>query len=123
MNNAMPGRFVILYHDSPRGDHWDLMFENEESLTTWALPPQTPGEAFVCPAEPLPDHRLAYLEYEGPVSGNRGSVRQVDAGNFEASGANRYRLSGRFFKGILTVEKITDTEDQLQFIPFQSTYS
>lgn len=35
------------------------------------------------PAEPLPDHRLFYLDYEGPVSGNRGVVTQWDKGIFE----------------------------------------
>jgi len=28
----------------------------------------------------LPDHRAVYLEYEGPVSGNRGSVQRLRAG-------------------------------------------
>jgi len=34
-------------------------------------------------ATALPDHRKEYLEYEGPVSGNRGSVKRVDQGKFE----------------------------------------
>lgn len=114
----MPNRFVILHHASPRGDHWDLMLENEEALTTWALPPQTLGEAFVCTAAPLPEHRLAYLEYEGPVSGNRGSVRRVDAGSYVTMEMGHYRLTGRCVVGILTVEKITNAEDRLQFVPF-----
>ena len=33
-------------------------------------------------AEALPDHRLMYLDYEGPVSGNRGNVVQWDRGTF-----------------------------------------
>jgi hypothetical protein len=28
----------------------------------------------------LPDHRRGYLDYEGPVSGDRGTVRRVQAG-------------------------------------------
>ena len=35
-------------------------------------------------AEQLPNHRLAYLDYEGLVSGERGTVRRVDAGTFES---------------------------------------
>jgi hypothetical protein len=31
-------------------------------------------------AERLPDHRPAYLEYEGPVAGNRGKVRRLAKG-------------------------------------------
>jgi len=34
-------------------------------------------------AERLPDHRSAYLDYEGPVSGGRGTVRRVAAGELE----------------------------------------
>ena len=30
-----------------------------------------------------PDHRLAYLDYEGPVSGGRGSVTRWDQGTYE----------------------------------------
>jgi hypothetical protein len=34
-------------------------------------------------AYPLGDHRIAYLDYEGPVSGDRGYVRRLDAGKVE----------------------------------------
>jgi|YNPMSStandDraft_1061717.scaffolds.fasta_scaffold00672_2 hypothetical protein len=75
-------RFVVLEHDSPRGRHWDLMLEQEGKLRTWALaaPPDTAGPI---PAEALADHRLAYLDYEGPISGGRGQVRRWDAGLYE----------------------------------------
>ena len=33
-------------------------------------------------AERLPDHRRRYLDYEGPISGNRGSVIRWDAGDY-----------------------------------------
>lgn len=75
-------RFVVLEHDSPRGLHWDLMLHQGAALATWALPqpPDAPGPL---PAERLPDHRLAYLDYEGPVSGDRGQVVRWDTGSFE----------------------------------------
>jgi hypothetical protein len=74
-------RFVILRHESPGGLHWDLMLEAGESLRTWALPqPPEPHVELACRA--LPDHRLAYLDYEGPVSGNRGSVTRWDQGTY-----------------------------------------
>ncbi len=41
----------------------------------------TPGAHIAALA--LPEHRLAYLDYEGPVSGNRGSVKRWDAGWYE----------------------------------------
>lgn len=34
-------------------------------------------------AERLADHRRVYLEYEGPLSGDRGEVRRVASGTFE----------------------------------------
>ena len=62
-------RFVILEHDHPVL-HWDLMLEAGDVLQTWRLAnPPTPGCAIDATA--LPDHRLTYLDYEGPVSGNR----------------------------------------------------
>jgi hypothetical protein len=77
------GRFVVLRHafpsDHPREDHWDFMFERDGTLTTWALNewPQS-GQPFT--ARQLPPHRLHYLDYEGPLSDDRGSVTRYDAG-------------------------------------------
>lgn len=74
-------RFVILIHDHPHL-HWDFMLESDGALRTWRLEsPPEPGREI--PAEPLADHRIAYLDYEGPVSGNRGEVRRWDAGTYE----------------------------------------
>lgn len=80
-------RFVILRHELPptdtRGLHWDLMLENAETLWTWALPQEPVGERMEMIAARLPDHRPAYLDYEGAVSNQRGTVRRWDAGTFE----------------------------------------
>src|SRR5262245_6015254 len=72
-------RFVLLDHDHPT-PHLDLMLEAEGTLLTWRLgaPPD-----HVQLAEPIGHHRLHYLDYEGPVSGNRGSVTRRDRGNME----------------------------------------
>ncbi len=74
-------RFVILEHDHPYL-HWDLMLEEESSLRTWRLenPPTTD---VLIQATPLASHRLIYLEYEGPVSGDRGIVRRWDQGSYQ----------------------------------------
>src|SRR4051794_31238897 len=74
-------RFVILEHDHPHL-HWDLMLEAGPVLRTWRLaePPQ-PGRAVA--AEPIADHRRLYLDYEGPVSGDRGRVKRWDWGTYE----------------------------------------
>ena len=75
-------RFVVLEHDRPGGLHWDFMLETGSVLATWALA-QAPDSADSVPAERLADHRTAYLEYEGPISGGRGSVTQWDRGTYE----------------------------------------
>jgi hypothetical protein len=76
-------RFAILRHDSLRGVHWDLLLEAGGMLRTWALEQEpAAGAAIACRA--LPDHRLLYLDYEGPVSGERGTVARWDRGTYEA---------------------------------------
>ena len=99
-------RYVILTHDHPFL-HWDLMLEVEGALRTWRLssPPEPQLEVA---AEPLGNHRLAYLDYEGPVSGDRGYVTRWDAGVVEwlSDDANLLcvRLSGEKLNGELTLE-------------------
>jgi hypothetical protein len=74
-------RFVILEH-TWNGVHWDLMLEVGGHLRTWAIDaPIAPGVDL--PARDLADHRLEFLDYEGPVSRNRGSVRRFDQGEYE----------------------------------------
>ncbi len=80
-------RYVVLHHRpfSAGVVHFDWMFENGESLLTWAtdsLPSRT--SASTVPANKLPDHRAVYLTYEGPLSDNRGDVSQVEKGYCKA---------------------------------------
>lgn len=91
------GRFVVLEHDSPRGRHWDLMLENGQVLATWALA-EPPDAGHAIAAQPLPDHRPAYLDYEGPISGNRGHVTRWDRGEYEilAGGFGQEELHATF---------------------------
>lgn len=39
-------------------------------------------------AKKLADHRLAYLDYEGPISKNRGQVKRVDKGSYDLLESN-----------------------------------
>jgi hypothetical protein len=97
-------RFVILEHDHPEL-HWDFMLEVGGVLQTWRLPtPPRPGQTV--PADMLFDHRTIYLDYEGPVSGNRGHVTRWDAGTYSWSPADKgaegrvaVRLDGRRLHG------------------------
>lgn len=72
--------FVVLEHDWPEL-HWDLMLESGSSLATWRLK-HSPRTGLWIPAERIADHRKAYLNYEGPVSGNRGCVSRQFSGQF-----------------------------------------
>ncbi|HUY93483.1 MAG TPA: DNA polymerase ligase N-terminal domain-containing protein [Pirellulales bacterium] len=78
-------RFVILRHDCPPGYqrdlHWDFMLEADGVLKTWALSQEPAGQSEIA-AEMLADHRLAYLDFEGPVSGGRGTVSRWDRGTY-----------------------------------------
>jgi DNA polymerase Ligase (LigD) len=110
-------RFVILEHDWPQR-HWDLMLEAGPVLRTWRL--AAPPEAGVdVAAQPIGDHRLHYLDYEGPVSGNRGFVVRWDGGTFEWQKGDSedvaVRLTGARCRGmltILTVRGIARLEDE-----------
>jgi hypothetical protein len=100
-------RFVLLYHDCPpnyeRASHWDFMLESGDVLRTWALErlprnwqaahSRTSVVYSNCPllaednlvtAMPLGDHRRDYLEIEGPLSGDRGTVIRVATGTYRS---------------------------------------
>lgn len=93
--NVMP-KFVVLFHrvkpGSGRADHYDLMIErpakngtdetradrDESSLMTWEL--SRTLAVGVLEARRLPNHRVFYLDFEGPISNDRGHVQRVQAG-------------------------------------------
>ncbi len=112
-------RYVILLHEvSPgagpaatggRGTHWDLMLECDGVLRTWALAEIPVGNGHTV-AERLPDHRLAYLEYEGPVSGNRGHVTRWDAGDYQFAAESSQRLEIRL-SGTRELQTVTLTRN------------
>ncbi len=99
-------RFVILEHDHPFL-HWDLMLECGAVLRTWrllSLP--RPGEGW---AEAAFDHRLLYLSYEGPISGNRGTVRRWESGEFDfhqdGPDCVQVQLRGTRLQGLLQLRR------------------
>jgi len=85
------------------------MLETDSALTTWSIPPQFPGLPFACPATRLSDHRKHYLDYEGEITGNRGTVARIDAGTYEQLSPETHILRGTRFSGKLTVENETMT--------------
>lgn len=87
-------RYVILTHDHPF-PHLDLMLDTGAVLRTWRLlgDPRAGGPV---PAESLPEHRRAYLDYEGPISGGRGRVIRWDEGGYEVLEESATGLKLRF---------------------------
>ena len=81
---SLTARFVILEHDHP-ALHWDFMLEANGVLRTWRLPAVPAAGEMI--AEQIADHRLAYLDYEGPVSGARGTVKRWDHGTYRLESA------------------------------------
>lgn len=105
-------RFVILEHDHPFL-HWDLMLEQDGTLRTWRLlekPERTNQSGTEIEAERLADHRSAYLEYEGPVSGDRGSVTRWDSGRYSISNSSGDHLclhmDGQRLSGDFVIERV-----------------
>ncbi len=111
------GRYVILLHRWPQGpprffdeteperrvirrggDHFDWMFQSDSCLATWATARRLSVDRKAeTGAIRLPDHRSAYLDYEGAVSGNRGTVARVESGDFRLISAtpDRYEIQTR----------------------------
>ena len=141
-------RFAILEHDFPHL-HWDLLLEAGSACRTWRLsappwqraprlpehspqssaslrppPPRKTEEPGIgaIHADALPDHRLMYLDYEGPVSGNRGTVTRRDGGTFTWITARTDRvvvlLDGDQASGRLELD-CRQNEWQADFVPRQ----
>lgn len=104
-------RFVVLLHEgSPRGTHYDLLLQTGDVLRAWALeqPPEAVADQ---PALALPDHRAAYLDYEGEISGGRGRVTRWDGGEYQPHRQSAdelvVRLAGKRFTGRLRLWRIS----------------
>lgn len=81
---------TLLLHTTREGDHHDWLLGDPASgpgrgtgrlWTARVAPPSWAwAESGRFAVTPLPPHRPCYLRYEGPISGDRGHVRRVDAG-------------------------------------------
>ena len=108
-------RFVLLHHvmpaDAGRPDHWDFMLERDDNLATWALESRPDLSEFTS-AIRLANHRLRYLDYEGPISGSRGHVTQFDSGEYRLLEENedlvRAELRGQKLIGLATLVRSED---------------
>jgi hypothetical protein len=95
-----PKRFptVLLRHDLPDGSHhfdWMLARDDHGPLLTFRLDRDIGLDPGPFQAAPIGDHRRVYLEREGPVSGNRGTVSRIACGwcVISESGPTQIRLT------------------------------
>jgi len=114
-------RFVILHHCLPpvgeRQSHWDLMIECDGELLTWALD-ECPKLNSRVSAIKLANHRIDYLEYEGPVSGGRGEVQRVESGSCTILHRDASRVSvhlrGETLHCVVNISRETNDVEQAQ---------
>ncbi|HBP22138.1 MAG TPA: hypothetical protein DEA08_30690 [Planctomycetes bacterium] len=102
--DGSPRAFVVQEHQVAPGDlHYDLMIEAGEVLVTFQLDEAPRAEGVV--GRRSFDHRRRYLDYEGPISQDRGEVRIWDRGQVEdlegdpRASSYRLRFSGRRLRG------------------------
>lgn len=109
---ASTARYAILSHDFPY-PHWDLFLEVGPVLSSWRLA-ERPDRCDSVPAERAPDHRLEYLEYEGPISNERGSVVRWDRGHYttRSRSSDRWllRFEGEQMRGVWCLSRLPDSE-------------
>ncbi|MBX3395054.1 MAG: hypothetical protein KF841_06765 [Phycisphaerae bacterium] len=131
-------RFVLLFHRDPRGDHYDLMIQAaalhqerrgdpsgpgeavvdsaDERLATWKMsdpPDSIRGVPLAC--QRIADHRAVYLSYEGPISGDRGTVTRYDSGQCEieklvSGDCILLRFFGQRLHGRFQLEHVADSD-------------
>jgi hypothetical protein len=116
--------FVILHHIGHGPEHWDLMLDVGNVLATWQLLEDpnslTAKEPKPISATRIGDHRRAYLNHEGPVSGGRGKVNRVEQGSYEMVDQTKklwtVRLEGTWLRGTfrLALEHRRSNEWSLQ---------
>ena len=90
------------------------MIEVGVSLRTWALASEPVGDVPIA-AEALAPHRLAYLDFEGPIAGDRGTVTQWDRGTYcvleETENRLVIDLSGERLRGTARLERQAGSTD------------
>ena len=92
-------RFVI-HHHSHQNSHYDLMIEKHNSLVTWQIKEKDLIdilEGRIISVRKIQNHRTEYLEYEGPITCDRGHVKIFDTGEYKEVEWNDSRIILNFF--------------------------
>ncbi len=140
-------KFVILRHESGRGldrsefdqtipdrigsAHFDWMFQIDGRLRTWATQTIDRFDTWVrLDADRLADHRVAYLDYQGDLSNDRGTVARVLAGSYMVAEDREDRfvaqmswsIQGQSHSGFAICQRIIVDSDA-SFADLRSTWS
>lgn len=115
---------VLLRHTLPDGSfHFDWMLARDGvgPLLTFRLEQDISEGSDGFTGKHLPDHRRVYLEYEGPISGDRGRVDRVAHGTCvimaESQDELRIRLDLGRCRGIVGGIRRTTDEFLFGFLP------
>lgn len=110
-------KFVIHHHVTVP-EHYDLMLEAEETLHTWQLTTKNLTSLLSgrrIEAVKIHDHRKMYLEYEGPVSCDRGHVSLFDSGEYRLMKEKKHRTE-YFFSGKKLTGRVVFTREDENFL-------
>ncbi|MCA9096555.1 MAG: hypothetical protein KDA68_23910 [Planctomycetaceae bacterium] len=116
--------FSILTHDHPVL-HWDFLLDpdGEGLLLTWRIL-ESPDKTHFISGIKQPDHRRLYLDYTGPISGNRGSVEIWDRGEYELKSGEEIRsdsiritCQGDRIKGEIQLKRLVGNDWEYTYFP------
>ncbi|MCP4375845.1 MAG: hypothetical protein GY794_06685 [bacterium] len=109
----------MLHRHSDYGPtHWDLMLEVDDALATWQI---ESDPLAMLPAEPITatrihDHRKAYLDYSGQVSGGRGRVAVADSGQLTVASEDdnlwTFELRGSILQGRFELRAVSGNDNR-----------
>lgn len=122
----METRLALLRHTGYGPDHYDLMVQRGQVLWTWQFTenPSAPDTVTPLVCRRTPDHRLDYLDYEGPVPRHRGQVKRLIGGtcNLKEDGhALQLEISTGPMRGMWRLIRRTDENWELRKAPSSAT--
>lgn len=83
MDTSSPHKAYVIQQHFTDPHHYDLMLEKEDFLETYSIFQEPHFQNFSqVRIQKIQPHRLLYLTYEGPISGNRGFVKIWDSGQY-----------------------------------------
>ena len=120
---------VLLRHDTSHAAHYDWLFQPPAALGVpnvplWSARVTHPSWCWPItrhwPVHQFDDHRYAYLAYQGPISGDRGSVKRIDIGHVRPIlwSASRIVLNLQFQHcvGLVRLDRITGPHWRAQLL-------